>query len=242
MSRTGELTMSADRELFDIFDIPPCATTSCLHQLRKDLREVASYLKPGAEHRWVCGLNVKPKASLSEKDLTRARRFLREMSDSLARQLNRQFNEEARRRPAVTLQINWPSGADFLDIQEGTAMIRGTLVLLGNRRIAYLGSDMNSFHLASGFYLLADGDRYRVVESPVEEHIENGRAVVRYPRKYWDKSTAWDDLRRRYKVGGRDNNPWRKSHDNYAHGWTAPVDQLPPRTGNSDEAIQAQEA
>lgn len=212
------------QELFELLDIPPCSTISCLHDLIRDLRFFASELSPNCEHRGVSGLVVK--TNLPDAQLPRARRHLREMADSFARQMNERFNEEAEHRPANILQIHWPAGAELLDIQDGTAMIQGTLVLLGNRRIAYLGSDMNGFQLSSGFFLQKEGDSLRVVESPIEEHIENDRAIVRYPRRYWAKSTAWDDLRRRYKVT-KENNPWRKSHDNYAHGWTAPVDQLP---------------
>lgn len=221
------------KELFDILNIPSCSQTACLYDLIRDLRDFSRRLEPGTEYQGVSGLVVKTSPIIPNTELKQARRFLKNLADDLGLQINKRFNQEAQRRPATILQIHWPAGAELLDIQDGTAMIQGTLVLLGNRRIAYLGSDMNSFQLSSGFFLKKEGDSLRVVESPVEEHIENGRAIVRYPRRYWAKSTAWDDLRRRYKMNTspdwftKENNPWRKSHDSYAHGWTAPVDLLP---------------
>lgn len=230
--------MSLESDLFTVFDKPTCSKTSQLYDLERDLRDFSRRLESGTEYQGVSGLVVK--AEGDPHKLITARRYLRAMADGLAKQLNDRFNEEAERRPAPVLKIRWPAGADYLDHQDGTAKVRGTFVLLGTRRVAYLGEEMTSFHLCAGFSLRAEGDTYIVEENPPQYCIENGRIIFRYLKRHWGKGAAWDHLRRKFNVT-RDNNPWRKNHGSPYWSWSARLSDLPDGV-LANETIQAQEA
>ena len=204
---------------FIVLEIPVCSNKQELRDLERDARYLSREGLCDAYTHMPSGLA----ARVDPSDLSKAKKFLREFADSIANQLNQRFNEEAKRKPAGVTQIHWPEGAELLEMQDGTAMVRGAQVLLGARHVAYLGSEVASIRLSEGFSMKQQADGSYQVVSVDPELLTEGRRILRFSKQHWSKDGAWKQLKRQFKVT-RENNPWRAHHNSSYWQWYAPLE------------------
>lgn len=215
----SELTRN---DLFQLFHEPECSKISDLYRLEEDARSLSKTLD-AFQTTTASGLTVQ----VADRALIPgARAYLRRWADELAQELNSKFNATVVRTPAVPLVIHWPKGAEFQEIQQGTAMVRGFLVLVGNRKIAYLGKEMQAVHLTEGFTLVQQpAGYYEVHGNEPEQFIEDGWLHVRFQKICWSKSGAWDWVHKTFGLKGKEYNPFVKNHSYYWE-WTAKCSDL----------------
>jgi hypothetical protein len=211
-------------KLFKVFELPPLSSISDLRNVISDFRETCRYRYLSTIRlQTASGIELQVQKGANVDDCYR---FLKEYADTLSNQLNRRINDAETLTPANPLTLVWPPGTMMRRIQQGTAMVQGAIYELEGKRIAYVSDSKtlssNHVRLQEGFAFEKDGNTLRVVEKPPTiEDGDDGTYIV-YPKAYWSKSAAWDDVRRRYSEGGRFNNPWTSNHHSGWWSWHKP--------------------
>lgn len=207
---------------FQIWIVPEVLNNRMMRALHKEFDELAAFkdektILTGMETRKVSGLTY-----MLDRDDRRshqaARKFLRHNRDSLSKILNTKFNAEAEAKAITQITIKFPEGFTAKEYQAGTAMCKTTHIFdADGNQVSVLLDQMSQLQFNGGCYLKETEDGYQMHQSKPYISHEGGKTVVKYLKRFWGRSEAWDHLCR--LIGQGQKNTWRSNHRGSYYSW-----------------------